>query len=325
MKIAIVGSSGHHHQLLEAMKERSDLDVVALAPGCPQEDMRGLCTRLPEAKFFEDWRTMLDAVKPDCAVINPWYCYNPTVSEECLTRGIHAYSEKPLATEWDALLSLKRTWEQGKADLGAMFNLRYCAWFTTVRELVGAGEIGEVRMLHGQKSYKMGVRPSYYNDRKLYGGILPWVGIHAMDWVLQLGGKPVSVRAIQNMHCNNGQGELETAGFMLAELENGVIGTVSADYFRPDGSARHDDDRIRVTGTKGMIEAFDGRVFLENDKPKREIALLPGKNAFLAFADAIGTEEARRQAFDALAVTRLALAARDAGDSGNTVSLSGNW
>ena len=103
------------------------------------------------------------------------------------------------------------------------------------------------------------------------------------------------------------------------ELENQVFATVSADYFRPEGGARHDDDRIRVTGTRGMIEVMDGTAWLENDRPRRAISLPEPGDAFGEFVKAINAGTADRFAVDALESTRIALLAREAGDLKRTL------
>jgi len=318
MRLAIIGVTGHVEYAMRTLAMRNDLQLVGVAPGNPEENVpafmdaiikRGYCP-----KEYRDWQDMLDEAKPDVVSVAPWFCYSADISIGCLKRGIHVYSEKPLATTMEKLDELTEVWEKSGCSLDGMFGLRYTPWFLAVRKAVEDGEIGQVRLVHGQKSYKMGRRSPLYYKQELYGGILPWVGIHAMDWVTQLGGE---CRYVQGMHSrreNRGHGELEVSSAALMELENGVIATVTADFFRPDGSKRHDDDRVRVTGTKGMIEAYDGRVFLENDQAKRELDLPEAPAPMADFLDSIGTERAKALARAAISVTRAALQARESAD-----------
>ncbi len=318
MRLAIIGVTGHVEYAMRTLAMRNDLQLVGAAPGNPEENVpafmdaiikKGYCP-----KVYRDWQDMLDEAKPDVVSVAPWFCYSADISIECLKRGIHVYSEKPLATTMEKLDELTEVWEKSGCSLDGMFGLRYTPWFLAVKKAVEDGEIGQVRLVHGQKSYRMGRRSPLYYRQELYGGIFPWVGIHAMDWVTQLGGE---CRRVQGMHSrmeNRGHGELEVSSAALMELQNGVIATVTADFFRPDGSARHDDDRVRVTGTRGMIEAYDGRVFLENEQPKRELILPEAPAPMADFLDSIGTERAKALARAALSVTRAALQARDSAD-----------
>ena len=324
MNIAIIGSSGHYAFAIRALPLRSGLNLCAVAPGSPAEDMASVLAAASQAgaqpTLYADWHTLLDCEAIDAVAVNPWFCDAADVSIECLRRGVHVFSEKPLATTLDKLDELEETWRASGRALAGMFNLRYCAWFRTLRQAIDDGLIGEVRQLHGQKSYKLGRRSELYFRRETYGGIIPWVAIHALDWVLQLGGRCEWVVGAQDSHCNRGHGELEMSSALLVGLENGVIGTVTADFLRPDGAPRHDDDRLRVTGTRGMLEALNGRVFLENEQPRRELPLLGEKNCFLEMLDAIGTLQAEKLALDALEVSRVALLARQAGDERRVIS-----
>lgn len=313
MKYVIIGSSGHHHQATDAQKDGLNVDLAAIAPGSEGEDMTALHQKTG-AKLYDSWQEMLDKEKPEAAVVNPWFCDTARISMECLKRGIHTYSEKPLAIDMDDLCALKEVWKHSRAELGCMLNLNCCDWFRTVEKAIKDGEIGSVRVIHGQKSYKMGVRGENYRSRALYGGTIPWVGVHAVDWILRLGGKCKWVSAVHTTADNRGHNEMESAGSVLLQMENGVIGTCDIDYLRPVGSARHDDDRLRVTGTKGMIEAVDGVVTLENDEKKRVLPLEKAVNPFARFINAIGTDEAKALAEAAFEDSRICLLARQAAD-----------
>lgn len=313
MKIVIIGASGHYHQIFDAISEGLNVDISAVAPGAAGEDVSDVLKKT-NAAYYEDFREMLDREQPDVAVVNPWFSNTAKISIECLKRGIHTYSEKPLAIQMDELYAVRDAFEHSKASLGCMLNLNCCAWFNTVEKAISDGRIGSVRVIHGQKSYRMGIRGEHYKTRATYGGTIPWIGIHAIDWVLRLGGKVKSVSAFHTTVENRGHGDMESAGSVLLSLENGVIGTCDIDYLRPIGSARHDDDRLRVTGTKGMIEAVDGVVTLENDEKKRVLPLEKGINPFIRFLNAIGTEEAARLAEEAFEDSRISLLARQAAD-----------
>ena len=313
MKIVVIGTSGHYHQAVDAAKAGLCAYPAAVAPGSKGEETQTLSEKLG-VKHYLSYSDMLDAEQPDIAVVNPWFCDHAKISADCLKRGIHVFSEKPLATELNDLKTLESVWRESGKALGCMLNLNCCAWFKTLENAVKNGEIGEVRTLHGQKSYRMGTRGAVYQKRADYGGMIPWVGVHAVDWVLRLGGKCEWVSAAQTTNANRGNGEMESAAAVLLGLQNGVIGTVTADFLRPTASARHDDDRLRVTGTRGMIEAIDGKVYLENDRPRRELPLLPDENPFARFLRTIGTEEGETLTLEALNDTRVCLLARWAGD-----------
>jgi len=315
LRLAVIGITGHVGYALQTLQSREKLTLVSVAPGGPEEEVSSFVS-LTKARglspaVYGDWREMLRREKIDVAVVAPWYFRCAEISMECLRRGIHVYSEKPLATTQESLDALTDAWRASGCALDGMFGLRYSDWFLAVRQAVEAGLIGQVRQLHGQKSYRLGTRGPLYRSQALYGGILPWVGIHAIDWVMQLGGRCQWVQGLHSRRENRGHGELEVSSAALMRLENDVIATVTADFLRPDGSARHDDDRLRVTGTRGMIEAADGHVWLENESPRRELSLPEAPAPMADFLDSIGTPRSAILTRMALDATGAALKARD--------------
>ena len=314
MNIAIIGGAGHYPFALEALPMRPGLQLCAVAPAERDEDISGLLAACRERglapQIHADARARLDAQPEiELAAVNPWFSRAADVSIACLRRGIHVFSEKPLATALDRLDELERVWRASGCALGGMFNLRYCGWFKTVRRAIAEGKIGTVRQIQGRKSYKLGNRPEFYRHRETFGGIIPWVGIHALDWATQLGGACASVSALTNAGYNRGHGDMEMTSAVLMALQNGVIATVTADFLRPDGAPRHDDDRLRVTGTAGTLYAYDGQVWLEDASGRRSLPIEPGDNCLITLLDAIGTPAAAERAQTDLDVTRTALRA----------------
>ena len=60
MRIAIIGASGHYPYVVEGASQRPDMQIVAIAPGTPGEDISGLKKRLEDKGFSPkayDWWT----------------------------------------------------------------------------------------------------------------------------------------------------------------------------------------------------------------------------------------------------------------------------
>lgn len=323
LKMAIIGQEGHYNYALEGLAERNDIKLCAIAPGQPGGDITALKQRTApfSPRIYANHGELLAAERPDIAVINPVFCYTAGITMACLRAGAHCFSEKPVATELHDLDALRECYAHSGRALCGMFGIKGEPWFQALKAAVNAGEIGEVRQIHGQKSYRMGTRPEFYSKRALFGGLIPWVAIHAVDWAMEIGGHCQSVAASHSTRANRGNGEMEATSALLMELDNGVIATATADFLRPTASARHDDDRLRVTGTQGMIEAIDGKVYLENDKPRRELELPARESYFSRFVDAILDGSAEPLAQEAFEVTRVCLLARQSADESTRISI----
>ena len=316
MNVGIIGCSGHYRFAVESTLLHKSFELRAVAgcaDGTDHAPLRALAAE-QGIPFYEDWKDMLAAVPLDLVEVDCRYDLHASVAAACLREGLHVYCEKPLATNFSDLRMLEDAWKRSGRALGGMFNLRFSSWFLAARRAIDAGEIGDIRMIHGQKSYKLGVRPDFFRTRAQFGGLIPWVAIHALDWALALGGSCKRVSALHSARENRGLGDLEMTAVIQMELEDEILATASADYLRPLGAARHDDDRIRVTGTRGMIEVIDGCAFLENDLPRRALPLPAPGDPFGEFLRAIESGDDARWARQALDSTRVSLLARRAAD-----------
>ena len=312
MKICIIGNSGHWGY---ARKELSNHTLIGIAPGYPGDDMTAAQERLAqlgvEATIYGDYRELIDLA--DVAVINTRFDLNAQIAVECLEKNVYAFSEKPLATTLEQLEGLRKAQAQSKAMVIGMYGIRYSDWCRTVKEAIG--DIGSIRMVNAQKSYKLGARPEFYENRAQFGGIIPWVAIHAIDWIYFLtGAKVEKISAMASSRHNFQRGDLEMTALCQFRLENDILASVNADYYRPLTAPTHDDDRVRVVGTEGIVEYKGGVVTKIDEKGQREIPLLKAENIFSLFLRRIAGEEVGITPEESLYLTEIALKARDLAD-----------
>jgi predicted dehydrogenase len=271
-----------------------------------------------ELRQYDDYREMLDQVKPDVVAVACHFGDHAKVASEVLRRGIHLFIEKPITIALDDLYALKELHARSGVQLSAMFGIRYTAPFLTAWHAVREGAVGNIRLMHAQKSYKLGTRGPSFHRRETYGGTIPWVGIHAIDWLRWYsGGAFETVYASHSTQSNRGHGELETTAACHFTMSNGVMATVSIDYLRPEQADSHGDDRIRIAGSEGVLEVVGDRVLLTNGKQSstQELPLLQQEEIFADFIRQIRTGIAGRvSAEDAFLSTEACLLARQSAD-----------
>ncbi|MBQ0125633.1 MAG: Gfo/Idh/MocA family oxidoreductase [Clostridiales bacterium] len=269
LKIVQIGASGHYEYALDTA-QKYGLDFAAIAPGDASEDISGATARLFalgfSPKIYGDWKEMTDTEKPDIVIINSYMGYNADMCVYALGRNINVFCEKPVATTLEGLERVRTAYDKSSAKLTGMFGILYAPHFETARRYIESGALGDVRLATAQKSYRLGVREPFYSSRELLGGMIPWVAIHAIDWIYALCGFDFcSVTATHSRVGNGGNGDLEATAAMLFECGDGRAATVTADYLRPSAAPTHDDDRIRIAGTRGIIEVRGGKVYLLSD------------------------------------------------------------
>lgn len=345
MKICIIGATGHYGYVLEGLRiEQQDYaalkniknnggtseyrfaSIKGIAPGSACEDISSLRKKLIRNNAsicaYDDYRRMLDEVKPDIAVVCCYFADQAKVAIEVLKRGIHVFMDKPVATTFDDLEALRKIYYNSDVQLAAMFGIRYTPWFYNAKRYVDKGAIGKIRLMNAQKSYKLGTRGEHYKNRNTYGGTIPWVGSHAIDWLHWFSNeKFISVYANHSSLYNNDHGELEVSALCSFTMTGEVFGSVSIDYLRPGTAERHDDDRIRIVGTEGVIEVRDQKIYLTNKftSGTEEITFSDvskeDMNIFCDFlAQVRGEKKCMVSAEDSFYVTEAALLARTSAD-----------
>lgn len=326
MRIAIAGMTGHVNYVLDALNADPTLSVAAVSPGAPGENIAPLLATLDR---MGQWPQVVESAEElvgipgiDIAVAAAPFYRNAEIAIAALRRSLAVFCEKPVALTLDGLRDLQREQEAAGRPICAMFGLRNEPHFAAAKRCMEEDAVGDPILISAQKSYKMGQRPPFFSERELYGGTIPWVAIHALDWCVWLTGKKyVDVSARHTALSNGGNGTMESAGAMMLSLEGGAMATIHADFLRPDGAYTHGDDRVRVAGEHGVLEVRAGHTYYTPSHGLQlDIDLSPVPNVFEAFARSLqGLCEPPVSTQESLYATAAALIAREAADSGRTL------
>ena len=319
IRAVIIGTSGHFAYATQAIKRGTSGEIIAIAPG-PDGDLNCETVSMLSAPVYDDYKLMLDETQAHIAIINPQFHNISICIIEALKRNISVFCEKPMAISHQGLCDVFKEASKSTARICAMMGMRYEAPFVALKKLIDSGVIGNIRLFHAQKSYRLKQREIFFKDRKTYGGTIPWVGSHPIDMIYWLSGrkKYLQVSAFHSKSSNNNHGDLEATAAMLFEMEDEMIATVNIDYLRPDDASTHGDDRIRIMGDKGCAEVSGGKLFL-NDC---EIELGKDQNIFADFvAELMGGSRCDITNEDSLYITHICLLARDAADGRSSIKI----
>ena len=325
LKVCIIGATGHAGHVCNAAKTSSDFYISAVSDGVERmgcdKTFKSAGESNPDVKKYDDYIEMLDKEKPDIAVVNPFCGYNAQVNIECLKRKINVFSEKPVAANLEDLNSLKAAYDESGKLFSSMMAIRYQPWFQAAKAAIDGGAIGEIRLMNAQKSYRFGNRDGMYHDRKLYGGTIPWVGSHAIDWIYWVSGKKFEeVYALQSTIGNHGKGDLEVSATCNFKMEDEICATVTLDLLRPAAAPSHDDDRLRVAGTDGVLEVRGGQVYLIDKDGERTLELKEKKNIFDDYIDCLlGRPNQTVSAEDTFYITEACIRARMSADENKAI------
>jgi predicted dehydrogenase len=329
-RLAMIGTRGHYRTVLNELPSLDPLRLVGVASGGPGDPVDPLAQWARDnghaPRVCDDWRELFDATRPHLLVVCGPFELHARMCIEAVERGIHVLTEKPAALTRDDLAELADGCRRNpRVHLAGMMFSRYDPGFYTARQLIAAGAIGDVRLLNARKSYKLGARAAYYHDRATYGGTIPWVGSHAIDWVMWLSGHHFrGVFATHSTTGNGGHGTMEATAACHFTLCNGRAATVSIDVLRPSAAPTHGDDWIRVVGTAGVLEARPQSLQLVNagHDGKTPYPVACDRTPVRDLVDAItGRRPGLIGTLDTLALTDACLAARASADEGRPIAI----
>ena len=330
LRIGIIGGAGHTDYVPNGIAELGDATVCAIARGGPGDDLeqiRQSSRAAPGVAAYDDYRELLSRETPDIVAVLPEFHLHAEIAAEALRRGIPVFCEKPLALTLDGVDRVRQARQASGTPLGMMLAFRYAPSFYTARKLVRQGAIGQPAVGYAQKSYKHGTRPDFYRKRATFGGIIPWIGIHAIDWFQWISGR--TYRAVtafhSKLHYYPDYPEMEDAATCLFELDNGGTAVMSFDFLRPEGAPTHGDDRLRLVGDEGAIEVR-GDTGVELITKKGVVHVAPSAPPHGLFADfALSVKDRNHTGLlggdEAIRITEIALKTRDAADRHERVAL----
>lgn len=335
MKLVQIGTVGHYgYALTGAKKIPCDMAGICAPNPCdnPENAKKKWEALGSSPRIYDDPIAMMEEVCPDIAVINTVMADNARYAMEALKRGISVFLEKPMATTPEDLEQLEKVYKSSRAIyapeknvcLTAMFGIDYNPAFETAYRYVKSGALGDIVLANGQKSYRMGNRAKYYSDRQRYGGTIPWVAIHAIEWVTRIGRlRPVTATAYGSTAHNAGNGTMEAATLTLFECEGGKMASVSADVLRPAAAPSHGDDRIRLVGSEGILEVRGGQVIVIDKEGEKILTQVQTETELFEelILEIRGEGRCRVRPEDGFLATRAALAARESEDTGRSVTI----
>jgi predicted dehydrogenase len=182
----------------------------------------------------------------------------PTVA--AAEAGKHVVCEKPLGRDADESYQIwQRVAATGVKHLCG-FNYRFVPAIRLAREMIAAGELGEIRHFRARYLQAWGADAGIMTwrfDRAQAGsGALGDLGAHIVDLARHLVGEIATVSGLTRTFVTDRAGhtvDVDDAFEAAVEFENGVIGTLEASRLCP---GRINQLALEVNGAKGSI-AFD--------------------------------------------------------------------
>jgi len=257
IRYAVVGAWGHLAIPLDEISRLPEAIAVGLCPGVSEDDMAGLKASRPalaSAVIYPNIDTLITKAKPQLIILSTHLYRITPLAIAVAQAGCHLICEKPLAIDSSSLALLEESVKKARIQCVPMLHNRQHPLMAAAMSATSAGILGEIALVNARKSYRWGTRPVWFGQRKLYGGTIPWIGIHALDFIHAFNPDWTSVFATHANIDHHERRESEDACSLLVRFANGGSATASIDFLRPTAAPSHGDDFVRVVGSKGVLE-----------------------------------------------------------------------
>jgi predicted dehydrogenase len=258
IRLALAGFDGHPEEILRVLPRLPDVELVAVAgeesdPGAQANALQDRYAA--KARRYETLAQLLAAEQPDVVAVCNHNGRRTAAILACAARQIDVIAEKPLALHRAGLDAVYAAVRRSGIHLGMLLPMRFDPPYLAMRRIVESGAIGEVLQMDAQKSYQLGARPAWQKHAATYGSTILWIAIHSIDLMLWVGGRRFTEAASLQSHVGFPEaGDMQNVTASLFRLDNGGSATLHMDYLRPAAASGHGDDRLRVSGSRGIVE-----------------------------------------------------------------------
>lgn len=257
VRFSVIGlNHGHIYAQVEAMIRGGG--QLASYYAKEADLMAAFAKRYPQAKAATSEKEILEDNSIQLIVSASIPVDRAPLGVQVMSHGKDFLVDKPGIITLEQLEEVRRVQRETKRIYAIMYSERVENRATVkAGALVKSGAIGQIIQTVGLGPHRMSIktRPTWFFDRKYYGGILCDIGSHQCDQFLYFtGSKKAEVVASQTGNVHHPEyGEFEDFGDMMIRGDGGT-GYIRVDWFTPDGLSTWGDGRLTILGTDGYIE-----------------------------------------------------------------------
>ncbi|MCQ4088508.1 Gfo/Idh/MocA family protein [Saccharibacillus sp. JS10] len=215
-------------------------------------------------KTYLDPKELMRSGEVDAVLIATPHYDHPTLAMEAFQYGLHVLIEKPAGVYTKAVRQMNEAASKAKQSglvFGIMYNQRTHPLYRKLRELIQAGELGQIRRTNW-------IITNWYRSQSYYdsggwratwqgegGGVLLNQDPHQLDlWQWTTGMMPTRVRAFCSFGKNRNI-EVEDDVTAYVEYENGATGVFVTSVGEAPGT-----NRFEISGDNGKIVIEDDQL-----------------------------------------------------------------
>lgn len=258
-------------ELIPAFGRAQNAEVAGIASNSGKADEVAAKFNIP--KSYSSYEEMLQDPKIDAIYIPLPNHLHKKWTIEAAKHGKHVFCEKPASLTAEEAKEMVDFCREKKVKFMEAFMYQFHPQHDRVREIIAAGEIGEVKLMRASFSFFLSMREgNIKTDPNKGGGSIYDVGcyaIHAIRNIIQAEPSEIQIRADIDPEY-----QVDTSAFGYMKLQNGVNAYFDCSF---DMTFRAE---YEIVGTKGLIKvprAFrpdnhggEGLIIVQTDSGIRE-------------------------------------------------------
>ncbi|MBO5746981.1 MAG: Gfo/Idh/MocA family oxidoreductase, partial [Clostridia bacterium] len=203
MRIGIIGCGGISSSHIAAYMKQPDVELVA---GCDLIEGKaeakfatcvekfGNAEMVANAKFFTDYKEMIDTVPMDAVSVCTYNCTHAECTIYALEHGLNVLLEKPFTVTLDEAIEVMKAEKKSGKIVSVGFQPRFDANMQMIKKIVQSGELGRVYYVQTGGGRRHGI-PVSWSETFIEGdkaglGALGDIGCYSIDLVMNALGNP---------------------------------------------------------------------------------------------------------------------------------------
>lgn len=185
LNIAIIGTGGIAHGHMDSYLRMDDVNIVALCDIIPGKAETFADEFGVKVNTYTDYREMFEKEDIDAVSVCTYNVTHAECTNYALDHGVHVMLEKPLCVTLDEGIDMMRHEKKSGKILSIGFQPRYAPMTQLLRDVVQAGELGDVYYIQTGGGRRRGIPNRTFIEKKTAGvGALGDIGCYALDLVL---------------------------------------------------------------------------------------------------------------------------------------------
>ncbi|HEX7063692.1 MAG TPA: Gfo/Idh/MocA family oxidoreductase [Bacillales bacterium] len=270
LKVGVIGAGSISDMHLQSYGKNQKAEVYAVCD-LNEERAKEKAQKYGAAKVYADYQELLQDKEVEAVSICTWNNSHAEIAIDALNAGKHVLVEKPLSTSVEKAEKLEEAVRASGKQLQVGFVRRYDPNVKMIKQMIEAGELGEIYYAKASYLRRLGNPGGWFADKERSGGgPLIDIGVHVIDICWYLMGSPKVTSISGNTYTRLGnrsnvknlstyksadydpdKNDVEDMANAMIRFENGASLLVDVSFSL---HAKKDETAVKIYGEKGGAE-----------------------------------------------------------------------